>query len=66
MSHDIRTPLNAIIGYTTLAENAPADELPGYIQKIRNAGQQMLNLVNEVLEMSRIESGKLDKSPSLH
>ena len=60
MSHDIRTPLNAIIGYTTLAENAPADELPGYIQKIRNAGQQMLNLVNEVLEMSRIESGKLE------
>ena len=63
MSHDIRTPLNAILGYTTLAKNAPPDEQQEYIGKIEKAGDQMLTLVNEVLEMSRIESGKLDLEP---
>ena len=64
MSHDIRTPLNAIIGYTVLAKSAPTEALPEYIDKIDHASRQMLALVNEVLEMSRIESGKLELTPA--
>jgi len=63
MSHDIRTPLNAIIGYTTLAKDAPAAQQAEYLRKIDSAGRQMLTLVNEVLEMSRIESGRLELEP---
>ena len=65
MSHDIRTPLNAIIGYTTLAggdEVAP-EEMNGYIGKIDKASHQLLNIVDDVLEMSRIESGKMELEP---
>ena len=66
MSHDIRTPLNAIIGYTTLAngdEVAPK-EMKGYIGKIDKASHQLLNIVDDVLEMSRIENGKIELEPS--
>ena len=65
MSHDIRTPLNAIIGYTTLAEKegCSPEETCGYIKKIERAGHQLLDIVNDVLEMSRIESGKLELEP---
>ena len=65
MSHDIRTPLNAIIGYTTLAsgEHVTSDEKTEYIHKIENAGRQLLDIINDVLEMSRIESGKLVLEP---
>ena len=65
MSHDIRTPLNAIIGYTTLAgqESASAEKKEEYLGKIDMAGRQLLDLVNDVLEMSRIESGKLTLEP---
>ena len=65
MSHDIRTPLNAIIGYTTLAgkADASAEETSGYIKKIETAGHQLLDIVNDVLEMSRIESGKVELEP---
>ena len=60
MSHDIRTPLNAIIGYTTLAnqEGVSYEEKSEYIDKIETAGRQLLEIVNDVLDMSRIESGK--------
>ena len=60
MSHDIRTPLNAIIGYATLAnrEGVSNDEKSGYIAKIELASRQLLEIVNDVLDMSRIESGK--------
>ena len=66
MSHDIRTPLNAIIGYTTLAEGdgVTPGEMKGYIGKIDKAGHQLLNIVDDVLEMSRIESGKMELEPS--
>ena len=62
MSHDIRTPLNAIIGYTTLANqnDLSLEETAEYIKKIETAGHQLLDIVNDVLEMSRIESGKLE------
>ena len=63
ISHDIRTPLNAIIGYTNLAKGASPEQQRAYIDKIGVAGRQLLTLVNEVLEMSRIESGRLELTP---
>ncbi len=59
MSHDIRTPMNAIIGFTELLEKNLNDEEKSldYIQKIRNSSQFLLSLINNVLEMARIESG---------
>ena len=62
MSHDIRTPLNAIIGYTTLAHGneVTSEQKNSYITKIENASHQLLDIVNDVLEMSRIESGKME------
>ncbi len=62
MSHDIRTPMNAIVGFTNLAlkqKNVPA-EVHEYHLKIRTASNHLLMLINEVLDMSRIESGKLE------
>ena len=66
MSHDIRTPLNAILGYTTLAkgEGVTEKEKTGYIGKIEKAGRQLLDIVNDVLDMSRIESGKCAPEPT--
>ena len=61
MSHDIRTPMNAIIGYTNLAkQEADTPELQGYLDKIESSSQHHLALLNDILEMSRIESGKLE------
>ena len=62
MSHDIRTPLNAIVGYTLLAEKdgVTLEQTQDYVKKIKNAGEQLLSIVNDVLEMSRIESGKAE------
>ena len=58
MSHDLRTPLNAIIGYTTLArrDGVSLTETKVYLQKIETAGQHLLDTINDVLEMSRIEN----------
>ena len=68
MTHDIRTPLNAIIGYTTLAkkEQGNTEKQMEYVGKIEKASHQLLAIVNNVLEMSRIESGKieLDSKPT--
>ena len=61
MSHDIRTPMNAIIGYTALARQET--EMPAvqeYLEKIDSSSQHLLALINDILEMSRIESGKLE------
>ena len=66
MSHDIRTPMNAIIGYTELAkrqENGP-EQMREYLEKIEASGKHLLALINDVLEMSRIESGKMDLEPT--
>ena len=65
MSHDIRTPMNAIIGYINLAEdeNVTFDELKAYLQKIKGSSNHLLALINDVLEMSRIESGKMELEP---
>lgn len=61
MSHDIRTPMNAIIGFTALAAahvNQP-DQVQEYLNKISTSGQHLLSLINDVLDMSRIESGRV-------
>ena len=60
MSHDIRTPMNAIIGFTSLLEkNINNKELAlSYIEKIQSSNKFLLSLINNVLEMARIESGK--------
>ena len=64
MSHDLRTPLNAIVGYTNLAKGSDSREKQTeYIEKIGKASRQLLGIVNDVLEMSRIESGKAELSP---
>ena len=62
MSHDIRTPMNAIIGFTVLA-TAHIDNTElvlDYLKKIRTSGQHLLSLINDVLDMSRIESGSVE------
>ncbi len=66
MSHDIRTPMNAVTGYTALAlreENMPP-AVRTYLEKIDAAGNQLLSVINDILEMSRIESGKTDLEPA--
>jgi signal transduction histidine kinase/CheY-like chemotaxis protein len=61
MSHDIRTPMNAIIGYTNLArEEDSAEAIKGYLDKIDSSSKHLLDLINDILEMSRIESGKTE------
>ena len=60
MSHDIRTPMNAIIGYTSLAATHldNKEQVRDYLSKIQTSGSHLLSLINDVLDMSRIESGK--------
>jgi PAS domain S-box-containing protein len=64
MSHELRTPLNAIIGYSELlmedAEAGGQQELLTDLKKIHNSGTHLLSLINDVLDMSKIESGKMD------
>ena len=62
MSHDIRTPMNAIIGYTTLAKrsNTTFEDLQSYLAKIDVSSKHLLDLINDILEMSRIESGRME------
>ena len=61
MSHDIRTPMNAIIGFTALAQTHIDDrgQVEDYLKKISVSSQHLLSLINDVLDMSRIESGKV-------
>ena len=61
MSHDIRTPMNAIIGFTTLAVSNIEDKkrVQDYLGKILSSSNHLLSLINDILDMSRIESGKI-------
>ena len=61
MSHDIRTPMNAIIGFTSLAATHidKPEQVQDYLTKIQTASSHLMNLINDVLDMSRIESGKV-------
>ena len=64
MSHDIRTPMNAIVGFSGLLEKSLHDEKKSldYIKKIRVSSDILLTIINQVLEMARIESGKITLS----
>ena len=62
MSHDMRTPLNAILGFTSIAREEP-ELAPGVradLEKIDSSGRYLLSLINDVLDMSKIESGKIE------
>ena len=61
MSHDIRTPMNAIVGFTNLAiaHIDQTEQVEEYLGKIKSSGNHLLNLINDVLDMSHIESGKM-------
>lgn len=67
MSHDIRTPMNAIMGFTDVALAHPerTEQVAEYLNKIKFSGRHLLSLINGVLDMSRIESGKMqiDENP---
>ena len=65
MSHDIRTPMNAIIGYTNLIkkETGIPPKATEYLDKIEASNKHLLALINDILDMSRIESGKMELEP---
>jgi PAS domain S-box-containing protein len=67
MSHELRTPLNAIIGYSEMLQEEAADrdqpEMVADLQKIHVAGRHLLTLINDVLDLSKIEAGKMEFTP---
>ena len=64
MSHDIRTPMNAIVGFTDIAmKRKPDREVEDCLKKIRQSSEYLMTLINDVLDISRIESGKLEYKP---
>ncbi len=62
MSHDIRTPMNAIIGFTDMAEKYIDDKerVADSLDKVKTSSRHLLNLINDILDMARIENGKID------
>ena len=64
MSHDIRTPMNAIIGFTNIAlKQNPKPEVKSCLEKISDSSEHLLTLINDVLDISRIESGRMQFTP---
>ena len=64
MSHDMRTPMNAIIGFTGIAmKNNPSDEVKNCLEKIDESSEHLLSLINDVLDLTRVESGKVKYNP---
>lgn len=67
MSHDIRTPMNAILGYTELLKRNITDDVnSSYIDKIKTSGDTLLDIINHILEMARIENGKVSVSDAVY
>lgn len=66
MSHEIRTPMNAILGYTQLLkkDSAIPEVQRGVLQKVEKAGQHLLELINDILDLSKIEAGKMELQES--
>ena len=65
VSHDIRTPLNAVLGYANLAARAKSpEETAGYLAKISKAGNLLLTLINDTLDLTKIESGEIMLKPA--
>ena len=66
MSHELRTPLNAIIGYSEMleedAEDAGQEDFIPDIRKVHSAGKHLLGLINDVLDLSKIEAGRMELS----
>ena len=61
MSHEIRTPMNAILGFTEILENKITDKtLLKYLSSISSSGKALLNIINDILDLSKIEAGKLE------
>jgi PAS domain S-box-containing protein len=64
MSHELRTPLNAVIGYSEMlmeeAEDTGSEELVPDLQRIRNAGKHLLGIINDILDLSKVEAGKIE------
>jgi two-component system cell cycle sensor histidine kinase PleC len=60
MTHELRTPLNAIIGFSEVLQTGPRpNEIPGYAKYIHDSGTQLLGMLNDVLDLARIEAGRL-------
>ena len=63
MSHEIRTPMNAILGFSDLLQGMTTDErYQSYLQAIRSSGKTLMSLINDILDLSKIEAGKLQLS----
>jgi two-component system sensor histidine kinase/response regulator len=61
MSHEIREPMNAVIGMTRLLLETPlSDEQRGYVDAVHDAGQALLTIINDILDLSRMEAGRLE------
>src|SRR5690606_17333945 len=65
LSHELRTPMNGIIGMTSLLlEHRLPKEIESYVNTIRTSGQTMLNIINDLLDLSKIEAGKVSLEKS--
>src|SRR5207247_11218803 len=67
MSHELRTPLNAILGFSGLLSEQLADSMnekqKRFLRNIQEAGDHLLDLINDVLDLSKVEAGRLDRRP---
>lgn len=59
MSHEIRTPLNAILGFTEMLNSTKSQQQHEYIHSIQTASEHLLHIVNDILDVSKIEAGKI-------
>ena len=68
MGHELRTPLNAVIGFTEMLQtnrNCPEDKYEEYLDIVANSGRHLLSIINDILDMSRLEAGRMIAEPSM-